>query len=236
MKIQSDIINKLRKILTLANDDAAHPGEAEAAMAKAREIAIAHNIELASVDMDSDDRAKSNINIEKDDSLRIRSKYQQPYHRWVFGILEVVFQVHVILNIYSSSSGKVVTRITLVGDAVDVAIAKEVFPFLEKIFPATLSRCVSEGKLRYCAADTNGCYRGIYAGIVETNRRAEAKATSTTNRYALVVRRKEEEISSAVAIWFPFLRKQRRTTQRKNPLAQMLGYAEGRKINLNQLG
>jgi len=210
MKIASEVIEKLRKILILANNRAAYKGEVEAAMAKAREIAIAHNIELSSIDLDSEEQVKGSITIEKDETLRIRSKFKQPYHNWVFFVLREVFHVHVIERSHSLWGGKVVSAIILVGEAGDVAIAKAVFPFLEKVFPAILSRFVSEGTLTYCAADTNGCYRGIFAGIVETNRREEAKiAPVQTNRYALVVRRKGELVQAAVEKHFPYLERRK---------------------------
>ncbi len=63
--MEQQILEKLKKILRLAANEAATPGEVEAAMARAKEIAMQHNIDLAMVDhTDPNTKAKS-IEVEK---------------------------------------------------------------------------------------------------------------------------------------------------------------------------
>lgn len=240
MKIDQEIIDKLTKILRLAKDKAAQPGEIEAAMARARAIAVQHNIELASIDLTNDDKAKAAIDITKE-TMRTRSKHEQPYHRWIYQVLREVFEVKVIRVWYMSASGGRVVEPTLIGSPFDIAIAKEIFPFLEKIFPATLSRAVSGGQLTYSMADTNGCYEGICHGIIDTNRREEEKvvkeSTNTNqNQYALVLAKKEELIEQAMDKYFPNRKARPNRARTFNPGAYHYGQQEGRKINLRQVG
>lgn len=239
MKIDPEIISKLTKILRLAGDKAAQPGEVEAAMAKARAIAVQHNIELSSVDLSDDTKTKEAFQVTKDSTLKTRSQYQQPYHRWIYNVIRHVFGVHVILSGYPGRSGYVVTHIHLIGDPLDVAIAKEIFPFLEKVFPATLSRAVSAKELTYSMADTNGCYSGICAGIIDTNQREEEKAVksgTTDQQYALVLRKKEEVVEEAVEEMFPDAEPMKGRQRQFSSGAFVHGMLEGRKINLRQIG
>jgi hypothetical protein len=251
MKVSDEILEKLTKILRLANDRAAQPGEIEAAMGKARELAMRHSIDLASVNLNPDTKIEGGIEVEKNSTLKTRSKYKQPYHYWVFGVLQEVFEVKVIISEYSDyNGGKVISAIHIIGEAVDVAIACAVYPFLEKVFPATLSRAVSAGTLTYCAAHTNGCYRGIHWGIIEANKREVEKLKKEEQQtLAMVIRKKSEVVEAAMYQMFPAMKARQEMEKRLNKgkekkarRVQMswealnYGHAEGKKINLKQVG
>lgn len=236
MKPNSEIMERLRKILTLASDRGAQPGEIEAAMAKAKELAIRHNIELGSIDLTNNEKVKGAIEVETDSSTKTRSKYQQPYHGWIYSILAEIFDVKTIRTGYPSPGGYVMSHLTIIGEPVDVAIAVAVFPYLEKVFPATLSRAVSAGKLIYCAADTNGCYRGLYIGIKETNEREKEKLNQKeAHIYSMVVRNKMDMIDQRMRELFPKLKKGRNSSYQISSYATRYGYREGKKINLRQI-
>ena len=251
MKVSDEILEKLTKILRLANDRAAQPGEVEAAMGKARELAMRHSIDLASVNLNPDTKVEGGIQVEKNSTLKTRSKYKQPYHYWVFSVLQEVFEVKVIISEWNDYGGKVITAIHIIGEPVDVAIACAVYPFLEKVFPATLSRAVSAGRLTYCAAHTNGCYRGIHWGIVEANKREVEKLKKEEQQtLAMVVRKKGEVVTAAMYEMFPAMKaredleakKKEEGKEKKARKVQMsweavnYGHQEGKKINLNQVG
>lgn len=237
MKPTEEILDKLRKILALAGDKAAQPGEVEAAMAKARELAIRHNIELGSVKIEGDEKSVGGIEVEKNSTLRIKSKYQQPYHRWIFQIMRNVFDVHVILTCHWTYNGKVISAIHVVGEPTDVAIAIAVFPFLEQTFPAIFNRAVKNRILTTAAADMNGCYGGIYRGIVEANKREEEKLTPKEAQcFALIVRDKEALIEAATKEFFPDMTQGRRSSIQSSLEGRAHGYKEGSKINLRQVG
>jgi len=251
MKVSDEIIEKLTKILRLATDRAAQPGEVEAAMAKAREMAMRHSIDLASVNLNPDTKVEGGIQVEKNSTLKTRSKYKQPYHYWVFAVLQEVFEVKVIISECSDyNGGKVISAIHIIGEALDVAIACAIYPFLEKVFPATLSRAVSAGTLTYCAAHTNGCYRGIHWGIIEANRREREKFKPEEQQtLAMVVRKKEEVVQAAMHEMFPAIKKREELEAKKKEEgkekkarrvqmsweAVSYGHQEGKKINLKQV-
>ena len=235
--MNNQVIEKIKKILKLANGAGASQGEIEAAMAKAKEVAMRYNIDLASVDVGSEDELKASMSVEKDSSLRTRSKYKQPYHDWLFAVLEGVFSVKIIQTVHNEYNGKRISALHIIGETVDVAICKEVYPWLEKVFPRTLSKAVSQGILTYSAADTNGCYSGLYSGIIEVNRQEEEKLeVEDKNRYALVVKQKDELVQEKLQEEFPHLKYNKARARQYNPFAADYGRREGRKINLNQVG
>lgn len=88
MNASNDVIEKLKKVLNLATRGATE-GEMEAAWKRAKEIAMRYNIDLASVDV-SDSKSTSKKKAEAG-KFSIRSKYEQPYHRWVNFVLEECF-------------------------------------------------------------------------------------------------------------------------------------------------
>lgn len=240
-QIDPEIISKLTKILRLAGDKAAHPGEVENAMAKARAIAVQHNIELSSIDLTDDTKVADAMQVSKDSTLRTSTNFERRQHPWIYRVVREVFGVHIILNYRQRGSRRIVNCIHLIGDPVDVAIAKEIFPFLEKSFVGIFNRAVREGTLVRCAADMNGCYRGVYRGILETNRREEAKTVQTSSsyvgpaKYALVLRKKEELIEAAEKKFFPDAEPIKQRQKQVNHFAEAYGTLEGRKINLRQI-
>ena len=236
VQMNAEVIEKLRKVLALANGRGATQGEIESALARAKEIAVRHNIDLASVNVDRGEEKGIRVEVEKDSSLKTRSKFEQPYHSQIYKVVQLLFDVRIIRGLDHTYNGPVVRCLHLFGDPFDVALVKEIFPWLEKVFPKILSTFVREGALTYSAADTNGCYKGVAAGILEANRREEEKIPSQDkNGWALVVRGKREAINKLVDKTFPDLQTPRHTSKSLNAKAFNLGHREGSKINLRQV-
>lgn len=232
MPINEEILEKLKKVLNLAHRGAT-PGEAEAAFQRAMDIARKYNIDLASVDVSE---TKKNIKAERDD-LKIRSKYKQPYHDWVLHTLRECFEVRTCCFIDKTPNGVIISSIALIGDPMDVAMCKAIFPWLEALFPRVLSRFVREKVLTYKAEDMNACYRGIAAGLIKANKRElEKLSTDDQNKFAMVVRSKREAIDSLFEQLFPDAETPKARKRQFSPLANHLGYEEGLKHNLRQTG
>jgi hypothetical protein len=234
-RIDPTVLDKLRKMMSLAGDSASHQGEVEAAMAKAKELATRHNLDLSSLDLSTDEKVKAAIDIEHNDSTTIRSKYEQIYHRYIYNLIGQLFNVSIVRTTTHEYNGVRIGKIHMIGDPFDVAIATVVFPYLEKIFPKILSGFVSKKMLTYSAADTRGCYSGIVRGILDMNLREEAKIVKPSG-YALVVRNKEALITQRTKEIFPDMKQPKARACHNNPLAWMLGFQEGQKINLRQMG
>ena len=228
MKPTDEIVERIRKCLALANGRNATPGEMEAAMGKAKEIAMRYQIDIASIDMKAGKSAGASLNIDKT-QLRVRSKNQQQYHRWIYGVLREVFGIRVI------TQGPL---IYFIGEATDVTISKELFPWLEEVFWSTFMRGVKSGLLeQYRAADRNGCYCGLYQGIIRNNEREEEKLNTTDKAcMALIVIDKTALIEKRVEQEFPEMRKSKKRSLQMSSRSHAHGYATGIKTTLRQSG
>ena len=236
MKADSAVIEKIRKMLALAGDKAASKGEIENAMAKAKEIAMRHAIDIASIIPKNGNKATVH-DIQKDSTLKTRSVREQPYHRYVYNVIMEVFEIDLVRSGHKDCYGDwVTTAIHLIGDPTDIEIVKVIFPWLESIFPRTLSRLVKKHELTARAADANGFFLGMAQGIVEANKREEEKLSEEDKQtYALVVVGKQEAIQKAKEELFPKLNKPKSNRRAHNGFAIALGQEEGRKVNLNQV-
>jgi hypothetical protein len=231
MKTSDEVIETLRKVLNLAHGMNATQGEVEAAMARAKEIAMRYNIDLATVQIGQKDKSAFSIETDKT-QVKIRSQHPQKYHDWIARTLMRCFDIHVIYLGRKGAAG-----IVFIGEKTDVAICVELFPWLEDVFYSTYYRGRKAGLYPISAASKNGVYAGLYYGIVEANKRMEEQIKrENPNAYALVVRSKEQAVQARVSNEFPKLEtpKKQRETQ-MNHRAYMHGKEKGRSIKLNQL-
>lgn len=232
------IIERITKILALANDKAAQPGEIEAALAKAKELAIRHSIDIGSIDSEKNGKSKTVDGIVTDTSLNIKSKYEQPYHPCIYRILEDCFDVKIIRRTTGAKMGACnqLRWLYIIGDPTDVAIAKAIFPWLQKLFPASLTEQVKAGRLTYSMAHTNGWYYGLEFGICKANKREKDKLSAQDQQtYAMVVRDKNKALDDYIEKEFPNLIQSKPETKSFDGIAIAMGMERGRKINLNQV-
>jgi hypothetical protein len=236
MKSADEIIEKIRKCLALANGRNSTQGEMEAAMGRAKEIAMRHGIELGSLKME-DGLSKKTVDIVNDGTTTTKTKFRQPYHRWICSALENIFGVRTIHVVTRSSAGVRILKLHIIGDPMDVEICKVLFPWLEKAFPAIFWNAVRMGHLGNCAAHANGCYQGIALGLRITNEREEEKLSSEDkNTWAMVVRNKSNAVQNKVSLDFPKLESKRARVRQSSEQARQYGRKKGEQINLRQMG
>jgi hypothetical protein len=121
----------------------------------------------------------------------------------------------------------------------DVAIAKAVFSWLERLYPQSYHEAIRTFKIpEDNAASAHGFYRGLTTGILERNKKEEeqVRASADGNKWALVVRSKETAIEQRMNEMFPGMRQRRARSVRQNFVAAAVGYERGKQINLNQIG
>lgn len=228
--MNEQVLEKLKKILRLADNSAATKGEVEAAMARAKEIAMQHDIDLSTINFEDPAAKAKSFDIEKG-TVGFGSSREYPYHRWITHVLKEVFGVYVV---------RLGAGYAFIGDKNDVAVCKELFPWMESIYRNSFQAKVKAGLLYQSAGDRNGFYRGFTAGLLEANRKVVAETLSKQNvdknKYAMVLRNKETAIEAAVPGFFPNLRDARKSATRVNYSAFNTGHAEGKKVNLNQVG
>lgn len=239
--MQNEIIEKLQKILALASGNGATQGEMEAAMARAKEIALKHGIELASIPAREDSKVRTAVNIETHKDLKTSTRYVHPYHVWVLRTLEDAFGVRFIYWKTRIGSHPYWSRIYVLGEATDVTLAVGLFPWLESLFPSLYHKAWKAGKVSKDFAAQNGFYAGLCMGIQEANKREEAKLSAEDrSKWALVVQDKNALVQAEYDKYFvqpdgkePKARKQRQREYDYDAMAH--GKEQGKNIRLNQL-
>lgn len=239
MSVNEKVLEKLRKILVLAGNKAATAGEVEAAMARAKEIAMQNNIDLAGIDL-TDPNAKpgANIQMANDDGLQLGVAFWRKYHVWVCHVVQKVFGVRIITNRYKQGSRERCNKIWIIGEVTDVAVAKVMFSWLEELYPKSYRQAVNSFAIpEDNAAAQHGYYRGLTTGILEMNvkKEKEAEAQVGAQKWGLIVRNKETAVEAKVAECFPHLEHKQSKAVRVDHEAAAHGYMKGRQINLNQV-
>jgi len=240
------IIEKLQKILALASCKGATQGEMEAAMARAKEIAMRHGIELAALPARAESKSKlgEDVKAHKPEGLKTSTRYEHPYHNWVICSLEKGFGVRFLFSRGRIGSHHYLSNMWIVGTETDVALASALFPWLEDLFPKLFWKGVRAGRLDKSFASQNGFYWGLYTGIVEANKREEAKLnTADKSSWAMVVRSKEDAVAACLEELFPKkdsgkdkkAQKPKENRKSYDAHAYYAGKAKGAEINLNQL-
>lgn len=241
MPISDKVMESLRKLLRLADNEAATPGEVQNAMAAAKRLALRHNLDLASVDVTdtSDSTSKFDVRTERD--FNIKAAFWRRYHSWISYVLTETFGVRIIRSTYRDGSRERCAKLFIIGETTDVEVTKVMWAWLEELYPKSFRHEVNAGRIFDNAAGQNGYYRGLSAGILQTNKREEEQAAQSAQgqTLALVLRGKADAIALHVQEHFPHLKKSKpsKTKQRNyNETAALLGYHKGKKINLNQMG
>lgn len=235
--MNNEIIDRLRKVLTLASRGGTQ-GEMVAAMAKAKEMAMRHDIDLASISLD-DPNAKSALAVETktEAGVKTNSVFYRKHHTWIYNVIREVFHVHTIINVRPQGSRKKYMAIWMVGEVHDVAIAKEILKWLDDYFPKAYRDMLKQGRFQDTALFKNGFYRGLGLGILEANRRQEEKLVKDdANKWAMVVRTKQDAVQAKLAEDFPHLEQGKARSQKLSHMALAAGFEQGRQINLNQMG
>jgi len=244
--MNEQVIEKLQKILALANCKGATQGEMEAAMARAKEIAIRHGIELAALPARAESKSKLGVDVKahKPEGLKTSTRYEHPYHNWVMKSLERVFGVRFLFARGRIGCHPYLTNMWIVGTETDVALTTALFPWLEDLFPKLFWKAVRAGTTDKSFACQNGFYMGLCSGIAEANKREEAKLNpEDRSQWALVVRSKEDAVAQCLAELFPKkdsdedtkAQKPKKDRKSYDPDAYYNGKAKGEQINLNQL-
>lgn len=213
-------MDKLSKLLRKASDKAITPEEAALFVAKAKELAQHYQIDLAMVSLE-DPGKKSTLGIKIEcKSMKCRSASIQIYHEAIWEAFRQVFGVRTIY--YSKKHPMFI----FVGDAADILVCTELFPWLERLYFDTYYKRFKGGS----AAVKRGCYYGITRGIVEANKKTELN-TQEQQCWSLVVRKKEDLIEDEMKD----VKKVKDRSHEIDPWAYAHGRAEGRKIKLDQV-
>lgn len=217
------IVEKLQKLLALAQNNN-QPAEMEAAMLKARQLAMEHDIDLASI---SSSAEKKSLNIVmKRFCVGKRFGVANDYVCW---ILKDHFSVAVIYT-GSRANGK---WISLIGTEMDTEMAHFVYNFLMERF---MDCWRGYHETRNCAVGFRTSYlRGLHAGLHEKLGAQKNQLTPEhQNVYGLVLRNKETAIQEGLAKYFPELKAVKKKDVTVDADAYFTGKADGKNISISR--
>jgi hypothetical protein len=230
--MKTDTIEKLKKILALANCKSATQGEIEAAMARAREIAARHGIEIATINFNEGKAAVSSVGSE----YTKYEKHLQPYHLPLLSAIMAVFDVTILRHQFYRHNRRVFSGLTIVGEETDVAMAKEILPWLENMFSRSYARAIREGRFSKSWATANSYYAGLRDGIILANKRQdETLKGQDAQTWAMVVRSKQDLIAKKIEDMYGKLRNERSLKKGSEGTAYSYGREKGSNINLRQV-
>jgi len=236
--VNQEVIEKLQKILALAADSAATAGEVEAAMGKAKELALRYGVSLASVPPKAGSKSGPALNVETNSNLVPKTRFKHAYHDPIFAVLQEAFGVKILIRKHRghSSTHVSISHIFVIGEETDVALVLVVYPWLEKLFPRLFSVGIRQGKVAgRDRASQNGFFWGLAGGIIAVNKREEEKLTQAqATCWALVVRSKEALIKQKMEQDFPNATEGKAKKLAMDYRAHAHGQREGEKINLRQ--
>lgn len=234
MSMNEAVIEKLRKVLALANGRGATQGEIESAMARAKEIALKYDINLASVTPAEAKAAGPTVAVK--DTFGIGTAFERKFHPPIYHVLRTVFDIRFVRCTKRQGSRIKIDALYIFGAPSDVAIAKEMFGWLEDLFPKAYRKLVNDGGLFEDASTAHGFYQGLATGIIEANTKAKAAALKEAkvdpNRYAMVVHNKEQAVTALIQKDFPKLRAALGGARDVSGAAHQMGQERGRQINL----
>lgn len=240
--ISTDLVSKIRKLLQLGTSGNEH--EAERALLKARELAVRHEIDLAQIQLFTEDTyAKEQI--ERGEDLRLGHKLSvhQKYITW---LLMHHFNVSIIYcgNRYS---GK---RVVFIGKKSDIEIATYVQQFLLSEFMRLWhSYQVTTGaRVEVRNSYMYGLYNGLDTKLGDAKKTAtqerireiavcdgEEKAQAVEKQYGLVCVSQKEQLKKAEKKFFPSLTHSTTSTGRiHDGFAMESGRKAGQSININR--
>lgn len=223
--MNNELIEKIKKLLALS--ESANEHEAELALQKASELAIKHNIELASV-------RSYNLTEEDINSINVTVGKRSPIvNRYVTSILKNHFQVEII-KLGSREHG---FSYIFVGTPTNNQIAKFVFDFLTPEFTRRWNKYSNNDYTE--TKERASFYVGLYTGLNQKLRDQKKKTEDTIdpsikNNYSVMIVNQTEKLNKAVAKMFPklqYTKNYTKTTVYHNALSE--GIKQGKEININ---
>jgi hypothetical protein len=228
-KSQSDILDKIRKLLRLADTSrGATENEAKVALAKAQELMTRHNIDSALLRMERGETDGSSFTVDKG-NLDL-PKTLNPADLMILSLLQSHFNVKTILM----PSGKG-TPVDIIGAPADIDFAIFAFNYLRQTF----FRCWNEFKRTHANPDKASYYRGLRDGLntelkSAKQRAEESYATDQRQTYGLVVVDQTAAITRFVEENYGRLRNRNTRARRVDSGSYFAGETKGRTIQINR--
>ncbi len=228
MSNQNDILDKIRKLLRLADRSrGATENEAKVALAKAQELMTRHNIDSALLRME---RGESGDSFAVNKGKVDLPKTLNPADLMILSLLQQHFNVKTILM--PTGRG---TPVDIIGAPADIDFAIYAFNFLRQTF----FRCWNEFKTTRTNPDKASYYRGLRDGLnaelkAAKERAEQSYAADQRHAYGLVVVDQQAAITRYVEDHYGKLRNRAQRRRRVDSGSYFAGEQKGRTIRINR--
>lgn len=229
----SPLIEKIKKLLSLANSDNAN--ERDLALAKANALAHEHSIDMALIDLTTVGVVQEEEMV-NDDETAIEGSRKPVELKFLAWLLQKYFKVDIIWHTTWRGGQRVIT-VSFVGRKSDVALAK----WLHSYLLAEMRRRWRDARLSegFTLSAKNSFLYGMYLGMcvkLDAERSAlEAEkfspAPDLKARYTLAVVDETKKRKQAVSKFHGSIRVVRSTVRTSNGSAMSSGQAAGRNVS-----
>ena len=226
METTDAVMEKIKKLLTLANCKGATEAEAKNAMEMAQRLMTKYKISVANVSAESE----KTIGIIHEVFHKRKSQSINPADEYIMPILKRFYRVYIL---YSGNRwGK---ELIIIGAPEDIEIAKYVHCFLRNIF----FKCWNEYKRINEYANRRSYYRGLAEGLHERMHQAEVDEkqnapTDSCQQFEVVLANTNIAIRDYITQTFGGMH---RTNGRKSSLdrsSYLAGKVKGGTISINK--
>ncbi len=245
--IPTDLVEKVRKLLSLSLSD--NPHEAELALSKARKWAAEYEIDLSAINIHGQQKAEP---IVKGDTIHLGQR-KPTVNKYLAWLLESHFNVKIVYSGRRCSGRQMV----FIGRTADIQMAQYVYSYLEQEFPrlwkAYYDKNYPEIQLKDKQSFCYGMYKGLDAKLIEAQKQAEEEKFQTIQKemepkagdlaqleqikqcYSLAIVTHKESLNKALGEFYPHLSNAYNSGKNLRCGSAMDdGRVIGRTINLNR--
>lgn len=245
------LIEKVQKLLNLANNSGASQAEANNAMEKANKLLLMHNLTMADVDTEDEDGITK-----KDDAVTIGGHSYEG--KWEATLMSVIAKYNMCTSLTITTRGKKESTMTVIGEAQNIEIVLYLFTTARNIFrdlakknyseykatvrqqyPASMytsSQLEKAGKLdrrnEWVRAYLKGCVNGLFLKLDDQRKSMEKNVAS--GKFELMIVDNEKKLKDYMASEFTGVTKSKAAKVNAQSKAFHKGVKDGKNTNLNK--
>lgn len=201
MEIQNRVLEKVRKLLALANSNA-NVNEAAAAAARAQELLFQHKLSMADIEISGGEvEAVGKLNVDEETALQLKWKQQ------LMGALALGCYCKVITAQARGANGQKIARMILVGKPADTQTVAYLYEYARKEIDRLCAIQTAGLGFAFANSFRLGACSAIWDAMKAKRAEQEKPAANTSETALVLIKRGDAEIEKFIAKSFSNLRK-----------------------------
>lgn len=233
-QVEPKVLRQIKALLNLSRDRAAQPGEMEAAMAKAQELLLKYNLDMADVHAYSEEKRNTEEPLSEQPGHKRKKLYRVDKHLLRLFANFKNFGVRVILlQDYDRTTYPI-----FLGRKTNVVTAAFLYEYLREEFSRRWS-----AHQKFTGVDNSskndfffGMYLGINDKLREMREEIERKAQQSSSTSMALVRITKDEVAvqnHQEKIFGKAEKHKMRERYSGDQMSAMMGYEQGRRVNIS---